>query len=143
MRYCLHCDKELPKPKPGKRRLYCSISHKMAYYRTGTPKYIARHKVIRKRYNRKRNVFRKEARIWVSQLKVAKGCSFCGFNDHPVALDFHHVKGNKIAPVSYLVRRVGADKPYKEVEEEIKKCIVLCSNCHRIETFNKTTPQAN
>lgn len=60
--------------------------------------------------------------------KATLKCAHCGF-DHPAALDFHHVKkspDNK--PVNHLIRK----DAFKAVMEEIKKCIVLCSNCHRL-----------
>ena len=58
-------------------------------------------------------------------------CQKCGFS-HPAALDFHHKNENeKEYDVSQLVRNGNKDKILKEIE----KCIILCSNCHRIHHY--------
>lgn len=54
-------------------------------------------------------------------------CSKCGEKDFR-CLDFHHVNPkNKKGTIAQLVRRYS----WEIVEFEIKKCKVLCSNCHR------------
>lgn len=68
---------------------------------------------------------------WIRQLKRKLKCSKCRNSDCRV-LDFHHVKGNKKFNISDLAL-MGLSK--KRVLKEIKKCIVLCANCHRIEHY--------
>ena len=54
-------------------------------------------------------------------------CTVCGESD-PATLDFHHaVRDPTNRKLSDLLRN-GA---YKDAHEEIKKCVVLCANCHR------------
>lgn len=68
-------------------------------------------------------------------------CKKCNENRLHI-LDFHHIdpliKDNNI---SYLVSSYGINNI--RIEEEITKCILLCSNCHRdfhhLERENKTT----
>lgn len=52
-------------------------------------------------------------------------CQVCGYNKCIAALDFHHldpkIKDKKPIGIMYL----------EEALEEIKKCILVCSNCHR------------
>lgn len=57
--------------------------------------------------------------------KAMKGCSCCDERD-PVALDLHHVNDDKEDSPSNL-------KAYstKTLKDEIRKCIVVCANCHR------------
>lgn len=76
----------------------------------------------RVRYREKWNAF-----------KATLSCTHCGFS-HPAALDFHHVvrDGTKRS-VNALV---GARR-YNDAYEEIKKCIPLCANCHRIHHYNE------
>ena len=58
---------------------------------------------------------------WKSTLK----CSVCGEN-HPSCLEFHHIDPTK---KSYTIRDIKYSKIKLDVE--LKKCIVLCTNCHR------------
>lgn len=71
---------------------------------------------------------RKKRREEWQKYKATLSCSKCGFS-HVAALDFHHedpsTKENN-------VHVFAAGGQYKKAREEIKKCIVLCANCHRI-----------
>ena len=68
---------------------------------------------------------RERRRIEVQEYKTSMGCFICGEKD-PACLDFHHLDSSekKDNVAELLLSR-------KRMEEEIKKCIVLCSNCHR------------
>ena len=55
-------------------------------------------------------------------------CKECGIRDHRV-IDFHHIRDKEFA-ISNMVYR-GYSR--KRIQQEIDKCIPLCSNCHRIE----------
>ena len=68
----------------------------------------------------------------VNEYKLERGCAHCGYKEDPVALDFHHEnREDKIINVSSHWKT--SWKQYEKMKEEMKKCIVLCSNCHRIE----------
>ena len=68
----------------------------------------------------------------VNEYKMERGCAHCGFKDDPVALDFHHEnRADKIINVSSHWR--SSWKQFEKMKEEMKKCIVLCANCHRLE----------
>jgi len=59
------------------------------------------------------------------QWKRTLSCSKCGEN-HPACIEFHHVDpSKKEKTISYL------RNSKKKLQEELKKCIVLCANCHR------------
>lgn len=61
----------------------------------------------------------------VSKYKSEKGCSKCGDKRYYV-LEFHHIDPTQ---KDYLISaRVRA--PLNLLMEEIKKCAILCSNCH-------------
>ena len=55
-------------------------------------------------------------------------CTQCGF-DHPAALDFHHVDPSE---KENLVSKLVSQGCFAAAMEEVKKCIVLCANCHRV-----------
>lgn len=60
--------------------------------------------------------------------KTGLQCEHCGFS-HPAVIDFHHViRDKEKESVNYLISR----GRYAAAREEIKKCIPLCANCHRI-----------
>jgi len=64
---------------------------------------------------------------WFSDFKKNFVCEECGEKRYWV-LDFHHKDPNeKDADVSTLVRQCNKTK----ILAEIKKCCILCSNCHR------------
>ena len=56
-------------------------------------------------------------------------CVQCGFY-HPSAMDWHHIdestKKRGVSELSRTGQSIGA------IQEEIDKCICVCSNCHRI-----------
>jgi len=57
----------------------------------------------------------------------AKGCQTCGYNRYVGALEFHHYdKNSKLFSICSCY-----DKSMDDIKKEIKKCIVVCSNCHR------------
>lgn len=74
---------------------------------------------------------RKIARQFVSEIKRINPCEDCGKFFHPIAMDFDHVEGVKIADVSTLVRQ-GAS--LDKISLELRKCNLVCSNCHRLRT---------
>lgn len=71
---------------------------------------------------------RRASQDWVRQFKDK--CLYCG-ETHPAVLDFHHLQDKEHAIGSLTNRNNLTDKIKKLIKEEIKKCIVLCSNCHR------------
>mgnify|MGYP001617195566 CR=1 FL=1 len=84
---------------------------------------------IRKQANeRKRKIIE-----FLNEYKLEKGCKDCSYRKYAVALDFDHVDGVK-------ERNVCNSKSIKQAMEEIKKCEIVCSNCHRIRTYNRLYP---
>lgn len=57
------------------------------------------------------------------------GCSYCGFKEDPVALHFHHLNKNK---KSFSISQKMSCS-MRVILKEIKKCKVLCANCHSME----------
>ena len=65
---------------------------------------------------------------WLNDYKHKRGCSRCKITDARV-LDFHHKDDQrKLFTVGGFRRSVGFDR----IQEEVKKCEVVCANCHRI-----------
>lgn len=67
-------------------------------------------------------------------------CHCCGDKHHPGVMDFHHINDDtKLHNMGYLLKFTSndhimsafGDKPLKKIKQEAKKCVLLCSNCHR------------
>ena len=67
---------------------------------------------------------------YVDQVKSGP-CLDCGGKFPAECMDFDHVRGAKIAGVSALL---GRSAGLELIIEEIKKCDLICANCHRIRT---------
>lgn len=65
----------------------------------------------------------------VNDLK-RRPCEICGVNFPPCAMDFHHKDGNE--KEFGIAEAVGDAKSVTRILQEISKCILVCSNCHRI-----------
>jgi hypothetical protein len=80
-------------------------------------------------YRDKQNLKRR-----LAEIKEASGCIDCGINNH-IILDFDHLRDKK-----YNISRMVHDGfSWKAIEKEIKKCQIVCANCHRIRTYNRLT----
>lgn len=77
---------------------------------------------------RKRREFLKE---FTRRYKKLCGCKNCGIKN-PIVLEFDHLDSStKISTVSQMI----SDRySIETVKEEIRKCQVLCANCHAIKT---------
>lgn len=65
--------------------------------------------------------------------KASLSCTVCGFK-HLAAIDFHHVDpSTKTAAVHTFIQ----DGRFAAAYEEVKKCVALCANCHRIHHYNE------
>ena len=86
---------------------------------------------------------RSEFSEYVDMYKLERGCVDCGYKLHPKALDFDHVRGEKNANISKLVRMRSGKEREKTVYtmealiQEIEKCEIRCANCHRIATYER------
>ena len=70
----------------------------------------------------------KKARAEWNDYKATLSCTKCGQN-HPATLDFHHIVKDES---NRQVNKLTSSGKYLAAREEIKKCMVLCANCHRI-----------
>lgn len=72
-------------------------------------------------------VMRRRARVRAILIAEAGGrCAVCGYDAHPAALQFHHVDPSSKA----FTVRDGGTRSIARMREEIRKCVLLCANCH-------------
>jgi 5-methylcytosine-specific restriction endonuclease McrA len=63
-------------------------------------------------------------RAYIDFIKSRCACVDCGYKG--IALDFHHLDpANKKFNIAK-----GAGKSIQKIQDEMAKCVVLCSNCH-------------
>lgn len=72
-------------------------------------------------------------RRFIRRVKTLFGCADCGYRTHHAALEFDHVRGDKKYSVGGMVYSASLTK----IKEEIRKCDVVCANCHSIRTFER------
>jgi hypothetical protein len=76
---------------------------------------------------------------YLRDLKTKTPCVDCGINYPYYVMDFDHVRGQKHANVMELVSTLSK----KKIDEEIAKCEIVCSNCHRIRTHMRKMAKKN
>ena len=96
--------------------IVCQKEYRKQHYIINKQKYLDKSKATTER-----NV------AWFKEYKSSLSCEICG-ESHPACLQFHHKDRNdKVDAVCVLVRSGCA---IQKLQEEIKKCQVLCANCH-------------
>lgn len=55
-------------------------------------------------------------------------CVFCGYDRCTAALDFHHIDEQE---KSFGLSQDGMTRSWEKTKQELEKCILVCSNCHR------------
>lgn len=67
-------------------------------------------------------------RDYVGSLKAGRPCLDCGLSFPPVCMDFDH------RPTETKVREISKCRTVTQVDTEVAKCDLICSNCHRLRT---------
>ena len=109
---CTKCKRELPLEQfnwrdksAGTRRADCKECHS---------------KYVKIQYQKRKQI--------VQDIKSNCACAKCG-ETRGYVLDYHHVDPNE--KDNTIARLTSNSTKIENVLEEVKKCIVLCANCHR------------
>lgn len=85
-------------------------------------------------YKKNIKIYKNKARKWANkarekyqEYKATLSCNVCGESE-PCCLDFHH---RDPETKDFTLSKASAGMSLKRIKEEIEKCVVLCSNCHR------------
>lgn len=104
------------------------MSYSRTYIRDYMRKYRKKHRTVLRRQSREA-YYRKKAVL--SALKD-KPCADCGQRYPSCVMDFDHVRGKK----SFNIFS-GMAHALATLLKEVKKCEVVCANCHRLRTFKR------
>lgn len=110
----------------GTRHSYCRLCQReyvKEHYNRNKNKYIARARKNSPDY-------RLMSQEFIFDYLSTHPCVRCG-ESNVLVLDFHH-RSNKDRSVSQMCQH-----SITKITNEIKKCDVLCANCHRIETHKE------
>ena len=90
--------------------------------------YSAHHYLKNKdKYRESSKNSRERKREWYEEIMKDKQCTKCGESDI-ACLDWHHLNpSQKEETISFMLSNRGK----QTILEEMKKCVCLCSNCHR------------
>jgi hypothetical protein len=73
-------------------------------------------------------------RAKAAAIKILGGkCSKCGWSGDQAALQFHHKDASE---KDFIIGNV-SNKSWDSIKKEMKKCVLLCANCHMIEHSTK------
>jgi hypothetical protein len=94
-----------------------------------TPTKTYRRQKCRFCYRETKNKLKAARKGWIEVYKSEKGCVRCKTTD-PRVLEFHHIdtKKKEFNIADYYYTQYSVEK----LDKEIKKCLVICANCHRI-----------
>ena len=59
-------------------------------------------------------------------------CEWCGFKGPVACFDFHHIDATKKGENISVILSLSSDEFIERIGPELKKCTLLCANCHRI-----------
>ncbi len=115
MKECRYCNKFYPESEFG-----IALTTKKKIYR--------RHK-CRTCYYETKQKLRDKYRQWLVDYKKKYQCSDCGITDYRV-FEFHHPhnKEKEFTIANAFYNHYGIER----IKREIKKCVIICANCHRI-----------
>lgn len=116
-KYCTICEKVIP--------INIRKKHNSKVCSEKCYKVLHERFLIRRRYQAE---CRRKAGVQaLYEYKVSKGCSNCGYNKYGGSLDFHHRN-----PKEKLMRIEAKHwlSKSKAILAELKKCVLLCKNCH-------------
>jgi hypothetical protein len=89
-----------------------------------------KYRVIERKKQRQQEIWN-----WFRRYKSGLHCMDCGIS-HPAVLQFHHrIRTEKSFSISGVVSRATS---IKQITNEIKKCDVLCVNCHAKRHWRET-----
>ena len=139
MKTCTRCGQEKPpsyfavkgkyKNRETKRQSWCkecNRSYQRQHYLDNRETYIKNATSYTKK-------MREIAFEFTRQLKENTPCKDCNKSFHFSAMDFDHLEDKSFSIGDACSNGYSIER----IKEEIAKCEIVCSNCHRIRTYNR------
>lgn len=124
MKTCIDCGEKLPLEEFATRSAKCKPCHRL---------YTRNHYANNKQYYKDKAVKNKNVVLEKIRTEKDKPCADCG-NQYPYyVMDFDHL-GDK----EFNISTASKNASWAKLKKEIDKCEVVCANCHRIRTHNRT-----
>lgn len=129
MKLCTMCFLEKPYNCFNKKRDYLS-----SYCKDCNIENLKKHYIENKNKYKDRNLNRKnKINEFIRSQKEWKSCMDCGWIFHYSAMDFDHLRDKNF----HISKSSALWFSIEKIKEEIDKCELVCSNCHRVRTFNR------
>lgn len=138
MKTCLSCEIEKPLVEfsfrnlaKGTKQSYCKTCQKIKsnnHYKENKVAYKIRVKQHRKEGYLSPGV------VFIRQLKESNPCTDCNKYFPFYVMQFDHLE-NKLKDIARLV-----NGPMNVLVAELKKCELVCANCHAIRTYSRNHP---
>ena len=136
MKNCAKCQEIIPisllvdgKKRNFQRRKYCLSCSPFGKHNTQKLEIERPKRKSSYEYQKKRGVKRKTELV-----NLTGGCcQSCGYKKNLGALEFHHI--NPKEKISELDVRILTNRKWSYILNEVKKCKLLCSNCHAEEHY--------
>ena len=103
----------------------CFNTKQRHYYKTNPKWKESKLKVIKQR--------KKEIRSFLQEYKSSNPCKDCGLFWPYYVMDFDHLFDKSFV----LAAAIGRCFSNERIKEEINKCDLVCSNCHRVRTHSR------
>jgi len=76
---------------------------------------------------------KREVQQILGKMKEDSGCIDCNTKYPFYVLDFDHTRGNKVSNIGQMLDYFSME----DILKEVAKCDIVCSNCHRIRTYQR------
>jgi hypothetical protein len=126
MKRCRYCEKTFPLSEFAVKSPRCRGCQRI---------YSRQHYQLNKRRYLDRNKRTKDEKYDLVRAAKSKPCMDCGKSYPYYVMEFDHVTaGTK----SFTIGTDARSHTIEKILKELDKCEVVCSNCHRIRTFNRS-----
>jgi hypothetical protein len=119
--------KNLEKVRAAAKKYYYSHLKKV---RQAAAKYRS-NPTVKARETQRTKAIHRARRQFIQQFKD-KPCMDCGQKFPSCAMDFDHVRGEKLFSLNCSISRT-----IPSILAEMEKCELVCANCHRIRTYTR------